>query len=127
MIAHRHIVSAGNQFTGVAPGGTATEASGMRTYAAHASGGLFDPGLGSYGRLMGFELKGGGQSSWTLRRVYADASVGPVLYSGTTGDASTNAGQDDVIMVVGQKLKLETTGATTEISAAIYVTDEDED
>lgn len=120
MTAQRQIVSIGNQFTGVAPGGAATTSSGMTTYAANASGGLFDLDLATPAQLVGFELIDGGQSSWTLRRVYADASVGPILYSGTTGDAVTNAGQDDVWLTPGQKLKLETTGATTEISAAIY-------
>lgn len=118
MIAHRQVITAGSQFTGVAPGGAATTTGSMKTWATHTLGGLFDPLLGSPGQIVGFELKGGSQSSWTLRRVHADASVGATVFSGTTGDYATAGG---VWLGVGEKLKLESSGASTEISAVLLV------
>jgi len=118
-------ITATQDFTGVAPTGVRTNANGMERYsnldaeAANAVGGLFN-----FEQVHAIELKQvfiklGGQSAWSLKLVDADG-VETTLDSGTNETIYHNRTLD-LIMMPGDKLKIETTDATGALTARITI------
>jgi len=111
-------VAAASQFTGVTPVGVLTRANDMERYAVGASG-LFDFTNTSPVQVRQIFVKFGGQSTWTLKLVDADAVEATIL-SGTTEAFLLNTSLN-LILLQGQKLKLETVGATLAMRARVSV------
>jgi hypothetical protein len=111
-------IAAASQFTGVAPVGALSRAYDMERYAVGA-GGLFDFANANPVQLKQVFIKLGGQSSWTLKLVDVDA-VETTILSGTTETFVANTTLNPYILQ-GQKLKLETVGATLAMVARMTV------
>jgi len=122
----RHVITAGQQFTGAASGGAMTLADGVFKYATSAAGGLFDPtalalieGQGSCSyEVLQVEVEFGGQSSWTLHLLDADDNAVLVL-SGTTETDLLHSTSERLVLLPGEKLKLVTTGASAAMRATV--------
>ena len=107
---------------GVAPATESSQNNDMEVFAEGSVGGLFDFGNKDPLRILQFFLApGSGTSSWTLKLVDADdvettiASAGnntPVLITVNDG------GVGGMILLEGQKLKLESSGGPTSASQA---------
>lgn len=117
----QHSILATNQFTGVTPGGALSNVNGIETHAAHANGGLFNFAQTKPTPVKYFSFKGGGQSSWTLKLIDAAANDLGAVATGTN-EAAKYVELDGVILMKGDKLKLETVGATTAMIARVTVT-----
>lgn len=111
-------IAAASQFTGVAPAGALTRELDMERYAVGA-GGLFDFANTNPIQLKQIFIKLGGQASWTLKLVDADA-VETTILSGTIETFVANTTLNPYILQ-SQKLKLETVGATTAMVARLTV------
>lgn len=116
----QHRISAGQQFTGTAAAGALSRTHGIEDYAAAAAGGLFDFGHSVATPVRYIAIKFGGQSAWTLKLVDADGVVLGTVLSGTN-ETTKYAQLTDLVLMPGDKLKLETTGATTAMQARVTV------
>jgi hypothetical protein len=112
-------ITATNQFDGAAPAGAVTRAYDMERYPTGTVGGLFDFANAGPVQVKQIFIKLGGQSSWTLEMVDADA-VATVVLSGTTETFVANMTLN-LFLLQGQKLKLVTVAATTAMVARVTV------
>lgn len=118
-------ITATEDFTGVAPTGVFTSANGMERYSnltsapANAVGGLFDFEQDHAIELKQVFFKLGGQTTWTLKLVTPEA-VEITLASGTN-ETFYHSRALDLIMMPGDKLKIETANATAALIARITV------
>lgn len=113
VLALLHRISAGSQFTGTAPAGAATVLNNVKSWAAGAAGGLFDPEQVSPVIVKHFSVTFGSQSSWILSMT--DGTDEVKLKSGTN---ETELNLFDVaVLPVGWKLKLTTVGASAAMKA----------
>lgn len=119
VIAIKQTISAGNNFTGVAPTTTPVLSGNGYTYPADSQGGLFDPGNTSNTlAVAGIYIDFADQTSWKLEIVDNDANP-VVLFSGTTEDEFAVTADTVIFVLPGETLKLTTVGATAAISAII--------
>lgn len=112
-------ITATNQFNGAAPVGAAVLGNDMESFPAGAVGGLFDFANTGPIQVEQISIKLGGQTSWTLNLVDVDA-VEVLVLSGTT-EASVFDSTTKPYLLQGQKLKLDTVGATTAMRARMSV------
>jgi hypothetical protein len=130
IIAETHRIAAGSQFTGAAPGGGSDLRSGNLIYSEAAAGGLFSLPIGrtttrpreivagddAVRMVERITIVFGGQTSWTLNIVdVADNET--LLLSGT--DETDLVVTDEIELAPGESLKLETTGASAAMRAAV--------
>lgn len=113
-------IPAASQFTGVAPAGALTVVNGIETYASNVLGGLFNFAQTKPTPVKYAGIKLGGQSSWTLKLLDGDDNVLGTVLSGTN-EATKYSELTGLILMKGDKLKLETTGATTAMIARLTV------
>lgn len=119
VIAIKQTVSAGNNFTGVAPTTTPVLSGNVYTYPVDTQGGLFDPENSANTLILaGILLDLADQSSWKIELVDNDANP-VVLFSGTTEDEFVVTSDTVVNILPGETLKLTTVGATAEIIATV--------
>lgn len=110
-------ISATADFDGAAPVGAATYANDMESYPEGVAGGLFSFDNDGPIEIRQFFITLGGQTDWTLSVVDADAAE-TVVESGTTETYFAKLNWQ-LILLSGQKLKLETTAAATAMKARV--------
>ncbi len=121
--AIKQIITATNDFDGAAATTTPADADGIRVYPTDTVGGLFDPltEMGASGipiEVVNFQVRFGGQTSWTLSLVDVLGEV--VITSGTTETSFFyDPDSETIVLLPGQTLKLVTTGASTAMYAAL--------
>ncbi len=118
--AIKHQISAGSDFDGQVPSTDPTESNGVVTYPADTQGGLFEFGMDTVPvSLFQVLVKLGGQTSWTLEIL--DGAQTFELASGTTETEYLYRPDEPVILLPGQKVELNTSGASTAMWAtAVY-------
>lgn len=121
--AIRQLCTAGQQFTGAAPGTTPVWASDVYAYPTSATAGLVDPSVISYGGAalraeVYLRLAGTALMTWSLRKVDS-ASLETVILSGTTETSVFISDKDGPILLPGETLKLVTVGAAAAQSVQV--------
>lgn len=112
-------ILAGSQFTGAAPASVPILGNDLERYVPGVVGGLFTFNHDKPMRIEQISIKFGGQASWTLNLVDANA-IETLLLSGTSEVSLVNSVLRPWLLQ-GQRLKLVTVGATTAMMARISV------
>ena len=116
-------ITAGNNFDGTAPAGTATSSSGKRVFPTGTAGGLFDLPPSDPGHLMGVALYGDGATdldggTWVVSRVTAEGDEFE-LFSGTTETEFVTDASQRTLMLPGEKIKVVTTGMSVDMRCMV--------
>lgn len=114
-------ITAGNDFTGVDPGGAYSRGRGIERYDESATGGLFDFQLEEPHVLRSIELKlDGNTTAWTVHK--RDLDGDEILYCcGTNETHFITTEADSIILTDQQKLVLRTTGASGPLLARMSI------
>ncbi len=110
-------ITAGADFDGTLPTGATTQGNDLESFTAQAAGGLFDFAQDKPITIQQIAIVFGGQSTWSLVLVDADATELPVD-DGTT-ETEYLDWNIELVLLKGQKLKLVTTGASTAMRAHV--------
>lgn len=119
-------ITAGNDFDGLAPTTTPAYdgAKRLEQWPTDTQGGLIDFEQTEVVVVTGIDIKFGGQTSWTLSRVFADATEAGWLF-GTNESVLVVGGEDTHIRLLpGMKLKLVSAGASSAMTVWVYVRSE---
>lgn len=109
-------LTAGNDFTGVAPGTQLERGDHLEYYPESTVGGLFlpDPELTEPLLLRSIELKLGGQTAWTVHKRDRDGDEILIICGTNEADFITTVGES-VVLSKKQALVVRTTGASTKL------------
>lgn len=118
-IAIKQTITAGNNFTGVAPTTTAALAGAVYTYPADSQGGLFSPGNNNTTlQIVGIELDLSDQTAWDVSLIDNDSNAF-LLFSGTTEGEFVTTADTIVNLLPGETVQVTTTGASQPLIATI--------
>ena len=122
----RQSISAGGNYDGSEPASApAANYDGYR-FSPEAAGGLFDfSNSDKYNYeefdaqwLVGIELALGTQSAWSIKVVDSDGNA-RLLASGTTESSFIRGAENPIMLLWGEQVKVETTGATGPLVATV--------
>lgn len=113
-------ITAGGNFGGVLPPGSATPDKDVNRFAPAATGGRFDFSISGPHEISAIEIKLANQSSWSISKKDSDGDL-VVLFSGTTETSFVMKASERSLLYEGEVLELVTAAATTAMKCRVAI------